>query len=913
MTRHLSDTDTPADIEGFHERALRRSEERYRLLVEQMVDGIFVADAQGRYIDVNQAGCDMLGYSRDELLALSIADVVASSEAERVAPEMARLAGGRRVRSEWRFRRKDGSHFFGEVVGLRLPDGRLQGVLRDVTERRLIEEQLQATDRELHLALLAADLGTWRHDLATGLVRLDARAQAILGGDGELVPLAELFAHIHPDDAARVVADRETNLDPARSPGEVGHEFRVVDPDGGVRWVLVHSHVEFVGSGARRRAAMTLGTVEDISERKRIEDQVARLSRAYETLSEINKCVARAGSEADLLAGACRIVVERAGFRLVRVAVLDEALSAPAAPKQGDALEPQLDLFARSRLVGLLEAKGCYCSFSPARDAMLAPWGPAWADGGVNAVGIFPLRVGGQVAYGMALGAGDADGFDAQTLRLLSEMAADISFGLDRLAQARRVRDSELRFSTMFRYSPDSILIMRMADGLAEDANDAFLESFGYSLDEVVGQPVWDAALWARAEERDALFARLERTGTVKEFEACWQKRSGERVDCLISGEIVVLGGQRHLVCTAQDVTERRRAERMLYARKQEFRALAENSPDIISRFGRDGRRLYANPEMGRAFGVAVSDLIGKTTVEGLPDSQMARKVHDAVARVIASAAEIELEVEGKEAGGTRSVHRHLRLVPEFGTDGQVASVLAIGRDISRMKETERRLRESQEQLRRIGARREAAREDERKRMAREIHDVLGQLLTALRLDVDMLGMEFGAEQPMLTVRTARTMAVIDETIAIVRNLASALRPAALDMGIVSAIEWQAKEFSGRTGIRCDVVMEEGDLALDEAQATAVFRLVQESLTNVLRHARASRVMVALERTGEEYHLAVSDDGVGFDPAAVGISSLGLVGMRERSVGLGGALVIDSAKGRGTSVNVRFPATKIGD
>jgi len=122
--------------------ALCEAADRYRLLVEQAVDGIFVSDAQGHYLDVNSAGCEMLGYSRDEILALTIADVVVAEEVPRIAPEIARFAGGHVLGSEWRFRRKDGSLFIGEVVGRQLPDGCLQAILRDITERRRQEGHL---------------------------------------------------------------------------------------------------------------------------------------------------------------------------------------------------------------------------------------------------------------------------------------------------------------------------------------------------------------------------------------------------------------------------------------------------------------------------------------------------------------------------------------------------------------------------------------------------------------------------------------------------------------------------------------------------------------------------------------------------------------------------------------------------
>ncbi|HEY3323692.1 MAG TPA: PAS domain S-box protein [Planctomycetota bacterium] len=125
------------------EDALRQSEERFRLLVEQNVDGIFLSDPQGHYLDVNSAGCRMLDYSREEILGRTIADIIAAEDVPRIPIEVGRFAGGAVVRSEWRFRRKDGSLFFGEVVGRQLPDGRLLGIVRDITERKQSEEQLR--------------------------------------------------------------------------------------------------------------------------------------------------------------------------------------------------------------------------------------------------------------------------------------------------------------------------------------------------------------------------------------------------------------------------------------------------------------------------------------------------------------------------------------------------------------------------------------------------------------------------------------------------------------------------------------------------------------------------------------------------------------------------------------------------
>ncbi|HEX8963494.1 MAG TPA: PAS domain S-box protein, partial [Rhodocyclaceae bacterium] len=606
------------------------------------------------------------------------------------------------------------------------------------------------------------------------------------------------------------------------------------------------------------------------------------------------------------------------GFRLVRIVPLGKVplpalLPIHHGPAVAAARRPEIagwpgDAAAEQRLGGVLQRQGHHRAAPLAGDLLLAAQHPACRDFGIHAACLLPLFEGGELVAAMACYDADPECFDAETIRLLEETAADISFGLDAVAEARLMHETELRFATIFRSSPDCILIVRMTDDCVIDANDGFLRAFGYSRTEVVGRSMAEMALWSSEEARAAMLAMLEQEGRIRDLEAVWRRRTGEPRDCVVSGEVVVLGGVRHLSCVVTDVTERRAVDRLLYAREQEFRALAENSPDIISRFDRGGRRLYANRELLRSFGVSQSQVIGKTPSQGMPDSTIARKVQQAVEQVVASAQGAELYLSAHEGEGGRLVHRHLRIVPELDAEGRVASVLAIGRDISRLKETQDRLREAQLQLRQLDARREHAREDERKRMAREIHDVLGQLLTALRLDLDMLGMEFGAEQPLLLQRTAKAMLLVDETIAVVRSLASRLRPPVLEMGVVSALEWLAREFAGHGGAACEVTASEDEIALDEDRATDVFRIAQESLTNVARHARARKVSIGLRRIGRDYELRIGDDGVGFDQDAVGAQSLGLVGMRERAARLGGDLAVHTGPGAGTRIAVRFPA-----
>jgi PAS domain S-box-containing protein len=229
--------------------------------------------------------------------------------------------------------------------------------------------------------------------------------------------------------------------------------------------------------------------------------------------------------------------------------------------------------------------------------------------------------------------------------------------------------------------------------------------------------------------------------------------------------------------------------------------------------------------------------------------------------------------------------------------------------EIAERERAEEQLKASLELLRALAARLQSVREEERTYIAREIHDEFGQICTAIKMDLALIRHKATKRQTRLLAKVDSAVHLVDHLIATLRRIASELRPGSLDdLGLLAALEWQAHEFEKRTGIQCRIILPAEAIALDSERSTAVFRIFQETLTNVMRHAGATTVEARLEREGGKLVLQIHDNGRGFDPEAAKASkSLGLVGMQERALLINSEFRIDAAPGAGTTVTLRIP------
>jgi PAS domain S-box-containing protein len=441
-------------------------------------------------------------------------------------------------------------------------------------------------------------------------------------------------------------------------------------------------------------------------------------------------------------------------------------------------------------------------------------------------------------------------------------------------------------------------------------------EIFGYHSDDLAGKSALE--LYADPVELDGMLTRLRHEGVVREYEILMKKSDGNIVPMDISISLLKddHGATIGSVCVARDLSERKRAEvelkrardelsryskdleRQVRARTREITGILQYTPAVVSIKDTDGRYTLVNSRYEELFGMRNEGIHGKSDHDIFP-KEFADQYRANDLQVLVEGRSCQIEESIPHGDG---VHTYLSVkFPLYDEHGAASGICSICTDITELKK-------AQNQLRRLSGSIMAGQEKERAAIARELHDELGQVLTALRMDtVWMLNHLKGAD-PKAADRALAMRELIDKTIDEVRGIALRLRPSVLDdLGLIPALEWYTAELEKRSGIAF-ILNHHNVPKVNEIVATAAYRIAQEALTNVVRHASATHVEVTLKAREETLELSVVDNGRGFNHIELSESeSLGVAGMRERANLAGGTLEIHSRPGKGTQVYCRLP------
>lgn len=842
------------------EAELRESEARHRAILDNSPGMVFLKDTGGRYLDINCQFERTFHISREEIAGKTDEEVFPSEQAAAFrANDLMVLQAGVPMQFEEVALHDDGPHTsvvykFPLNSGDGTPYG-ICGITADITVRKTMEEALRQAEEKYRSIFENAVEGIF---------------QSTPGGRYLSVnpALARMYGYESTEELMGSVTDitHKLYVDPKRRTEMIrllewrgvlqGFEYEVYRKDGSRIWISESARV------VRDEGGETLyyeGTIEDITERRRVDEERERLATMIESSNDA--IISLTEGRVSFWNPAARKL-----FGYSSEEILGQQVNILVPPHLRGEVEDNVERVLRGEQTQEFETERLR------KDGSLVP----------VSISVSPLKD----PHGNIIGP-FAIIRDISERKRAEETLRRTQFAMDQAADAIYWIDSQASIvyanataSAMLGHSRDEFRTMTVHDLNPEFPPDRWPE------------------FWAETRTRKTL--------TLDTFH---RTKDGRLIPVEIQISFLAYGEHEFHCAFVRDVTERKRAEEEL-RRNLEYLELAQTGAeaglwdwDIGSNKVTWSKQYYRLCGLSTATTPSYENWLAVLYEEDRSRADLV--IRDAVKRC----SDINLDY--------RIVHpeRGLRWLMAIGrtlSDDKGAALRMTGFafDITERKQAEEELQRTLGQVRTLSRRLEVVREEERTRIARELHDELGVRMACLKMDLARMQSIMGDASPAKLEEKILSMTEqVDTTIAAVQGLVAELRPGVLDdLGLVAAIEWQCRDFERRSGIRCLVDFKQEDIPLDSVRATAAFRICQEALTNVLRHAAAKEIRVRLELIDRELLLDIHDDGQGIPQEKVGdVRSFGLLGMRERADAVGGELRIAGLPGSGTTVTLRLP------
>ena len=464
-------------------------------------------------------------------------------------------------------------------------------------------------------------------------------------------------------------------------------------------------------------------------------------------------------------------------------------------------------------------------------------------------------------------------------------------------------------FKKAWEISTDGLRLINL-QGRIIHINPAYSQMVGLPFDQLIGNLFTDVYLEdSRLVILNSFLTEVQKNAlkTLTNFERIlW---NGTRVWFEITNSFIEMDSETFVLSHFKDITTRKDAQKALLQSEQQFRLIFDSANDAVF-----VNELNKNHTLGKF--LEVNSLTSHRLLYSMDDFKdlnpyllIPRQFHNKLKKILINIVEKKhsiFEIEFLRKDHSRipvEISAHL-----FEYNNQMA-ILSIARDITERKRSEKERLLRSNQLRNLASRLQDIREEERSMIAREIHDELGQVLTVLKIQIVLLSNKIKVTDPDIAQQFSELASLIDQSVGSVQRISAKLRPGILDeLGLLPAIEWQAKDFETLTGIQCKYSFPDHNIDLASEMSTAIFRILQEALTNVARHSNAKRVSIYLKKTDDSLVLEVTDNGQGISQSQIdNPKSLGLLGMKERALVLGGTFTINGLIHKGTNVKVIMP------
>ncbi|MEO8231592.1 MAG: PAS domain S-box protein [Ignavibacteriota bacterium] len=491
----------------------------------------------------------------------------------------------------------------------------------------------------------------------------------------------------------------------------------------------------------------------------------------------------------------------------------------------------------------------------------------------------------------------DADGNIAGVI----VFALDIT---DSIRADKKLQTSETRYRRLFESAKDGILILDAESGQIVDVNPFLIELLNYSPNEFKDMEIWEIGIFKDIFANKAKFDELKKTGYIRYENLPLETKDGQHINVEFISNVYLVDNKKVIQCNIRNITERMQVEEALRESEERFHSMFEKHSAVMILINPNTNKIIdANLAGAKFYGYSIEQLrqMKISDMNIMPEKGLDSEVKES---------ETYLTFPHRLNSG-EIINVEVYTSP-ISMNGETV-LFSIIHDITERKNAEEEVILSREKLRALTARLEKAKEEERINLSRELHDNLGQSLTGLKMDTVWLTKKIknsGINNPEIILGKTQSMTeLIDETINNVRRISADLRPNILDyLGLLPSLEWQLQDFKKRSEIECKFISQIKDIKLTQATASSVFRILQEVLTNIVRHTKATYVELRIDETDEFYSIQIIDNGRGISSDQLDdVHSLGITGMKERTLQFDGELIFSGIKDRGTKVMLKIP------